>query len=78
MFPYTLELLVFSIALIIGGHYQDRFGPRGGIVLSGMFSGLGLILCALTASPLGIALSFGVVFGGAAAFGCSCGNANGY
>ena len=71
MFPYTLELLVFSIAMIFGGRFQDRFGPRGGIILSGIFSGLGMILCALTASPLGVTLSFGVVFGSAAAFGYS-------
>lgn len=71
MFPYTLELLVFSIAMIFGGRFQDRFGPRRGIILSGCFTGLGLTLCALTATPLGIALSFGGIFGGAAAFGYS-------
>lgn len=71
MFPYTLELLIFSIAMIFGGWSQDRFGPRGGIILSGIFSGLGLILCAVTANPLGVTLSFGVIFGGAAAFGYS-------
>ena len=71
MFPYTLELLVFSIAMIFGGRFQDRFGPRRGIVLSGCFTGLGLILCALTANPLGATLSFGIIFGGAAAFGYS-------
>jgi MFS transporter, OFA family, oxalate/formate antiporter len=71
MLPYTLELLVFSVAMIFGGRFQDRYGPRGGIMISGIFTGLGLILCALTASPLGIALSFGIVFGSAAAFGYS-------
>lgn len=71
MFPYTLELLVFSIAMIFGGRFQDRFGPRRGIVLSGCFTGLGFILCALTANPLGATLSFGIIFGGAAAFGYS-------
>ncbi len=71
MLPYTLELLVFSVAMIFGGRFQDRYGPRVGIMISGIFTGLGLILCALTASPLGVALSFGVVFGSAAAFGYS-------
>ncbi len=71
MFPYTLELLVFSIAMIFGGRFQDRFGPRRGILLSGIFTGLALILCALTASPTGVTLSFGIVFGSAAAFGYS-------
>ncbi len=71
MFPYTLELLVFSIAMIFGGRFQDRFGPRGGTLISGIFTGLALILCAVTASPLGITLSFGFLFGISAAFGYS-------
>ena len=71
MLPYTIELLVYSFAMILGGRFQDRFGPRRGILLSGVFGGMGLILCALTASPAGIAFSFGVIFGAAAAFGYS-------
>ncbi len=71
MLPYTLELLFFSIAMIFAGRFQDRFGPRRGILLSGIFTGLALMLSALTASPLGVAFSFGVVFGTAAAFGYS-------
>jgi len=71
MLPYTLELLFFSIAMIFAGRFQDRFGPRRGVFLSGIFTGLALILCALTASPLGVAFSFGIVFGTAAAFGYS-------
>ena len=71
MFPYTLELLVFSVFMVFGGRFQDRFGPRKGLLISGIFTGLALVLCALTASPLGITLSFGVIFGSAAAFGYS-------
>ena len=71
MFPYTFELLVFSIMMIFGGRFQDRFGPRGGIVLSSYFAGLGLILCALATNPLGVTLSFGLIFGSAVAFGYS-------
>ncbi len=71
MFPYTLELLVFSIAMIFGGRFQDRFGPRRGIMFSGLFTSLGMVLCALTATPLGVTLSFGLVFGISAAFGYS-------
>ncbi|MDW7739395.1 MAG: MFS transporter [Bacillota bacterium] len=71
MLPYTLELLVFSIAMIFGGRFQDRYGPRRGIIYSGIFTGLSLILCSLVASPLGVTLFFGVIFGSAAAFGYS-------
>jgi len=71
MLPYTLELLIFSIAMIFGGRFQDRFGPRRGTLLSGIFTGLAFIMCGLTASPAGVAFSFGVVFAVAAAFGYS-------
>lgn len=71
MAPFTLEVLVFSIAMIFGGRFQDRFGPRKGTLLSGIFSGLALIMCGLTATPLGVVFSFGVVFAVAAAFGYS-------
>ena len=71
MFPYTLELLVFSFSMVFGGRFQDRFGPRQGLLISGIFTGLALVLCALTASPLGITISFGVIFGSSAAFGYS-------
>jgi len=71
MLPYTMELLVFSIAMIFGGRFQDRFGPRRGTLLSGVFTGLAFIACGLTANPAGVAFSFGVVFAVAAAFGYS-------
>ena len=71
MFPYTLELLVFSFSMVFGGRFQDRFGPRQGLLISGVFTGLALVLCALTANPLGVTLSFGVIFGSSAAFGYS-------
>jgi len=71
MLPYTMELLFFSIAMIFGGRFQDRFGPRRGIRLSGIFTGLAFIACGLTANPIGVAFSFGFVFAVAAAFGYS-------
>ncbi len=71
MLPYTLEVLIFSLAMILGGRFQDRYGPRLGTLFSGIFIGLGFILCGITASPVGVALSFGVIFAVAAAFGYS-------
>jgi MFS transporter, OFA family, oxalate/formate antiporter len=76
MFPYTLELLVFSIAMVFGGWFQDRFGPKLGIVLSGTFAGFSFILCAFVATPLGVALIFGFMFGAAVALGYSAVMAN--
>ena len=71
VFPYTLEMLVFSIAMIAGGRFQDRFGPRRGIVIAGWVTGLSLAACALVPTPAGVSLLFGVVYACAAAFGYS-------
>ncbi len=71
MLPYTVELLTYAFAMIIAGWFQDRFGPRKGVMVSGIIAGLSLILCGLTATPVGVALSFGVIFGTASAFGYS-------
>ncbi len=69
VFPYTLELLTFSVCMVLAGRFQDKVGPRQGATLSGIFTGSALILCALVPTPLGITISFGVLFGAAAAFG---------
>ena len=69
VFPYTVEMLVFSVAMIVGGRFQDRFGPRRGIVIAGWVTGLSLAACGLFPTPFGISILFGVVYAGAAAFG---------
>ena len=69
VFPYTLELLVISIAMIFTGRFQDRVGPRRAVTICGLFSGASLAACALALHPPGLALLFGLFFGIAAAFG---------
>jgi len=69
--PYTVELLTYAVAMIVGGQFQDRYGPRKGVMISGVLAGLSLILCGLIGNPTGVALSFGLVFGTASAFGYS-------
>jgi MFS transporter, OFA family, oxalate/formate antiporter len=71
MFPYTLELLVFAMTMVFGGWFQDRFGPRRGIIISAILIGLSLIMCAVTATPTGVTFFFGIIFGSAVAFGYS-------
>ncbi len=71
MLPYTIELFTFSMATMLGGRFQDRFGPRRAVFISGLFSGLSLIICGLSAAPAGVALGFGIGFGASAAFSYS-------
>ena len=68
-FPYTVELLVFSFAMIFAGRFQDRVGPRLAGYICGLLSGASFLLCYFFVSPLAVTLLFGVLFGIAPAFG---------
>lgn len=69
VFPYTLQLFVFSIAMIFAGRFQDRVGPRLAVTICGLASGITLTACGFVAHPVGLTLLFGVLFGTASAFG---------
>lgn len=68
-FPYTFELLVFSIAMIFTGRFQDRVGPHRAATICGLFTGTALFICSFAIHPVGLTLLFGLLFGCAAAFG---------
>lgn len=69
--PYTIMIFVFAVVMAFAGRFQDRVGPRYGTMLSGIFTGAAFLLCALTLTPLGLALSFGLLYGAGIAFGYS-------
>ncbi len=61
--PYTVAIVVFSLALLVAGILQDRIGPKRVILIGGIFMGLGLILSSFFTTPTGLLLTFGVVSG---------------
>ena len=61
--PYTTAIAVFAIVILIGGNLQDRFGPKIVTIFSGLFIGLGLLLCGFFPTLIGIVLGFGVLTG---------------
>ncbi len=69
VFPYTLELVTFALAMLFGGWFQGRFGPRLSIQISGLLTGLALILCGVTATVAWVTIFFGLIYGPAAALG---------
>lgn len=69
--PYTIELLAYAVAMVLGGRFQDRYGPRKAVMLSGLLAGSSFLVSYFTASPVGVAVGFGVIFGSASAFGYS-------
>jgi OFA family oxalate/formate antiporter-like MFS transporter len=42
--PYAICGFVFALAMIPGGRLQDRYGPRVGATLAGLFLGAGCLL----------------------------------
>jgi len=60
---YSICGFVFSLAMIPGGRLQDRYGPRVGVTLSGLFLGGGCILAGFVQSYIGLIVGFGL-FGG--------------
>lgn len=67
--PYTVEVFVFAMMMVVAGRFQDRIGARKGAIISGLLLGTSFIFCALFPAPPGITFFFGIVFGTGAAFG---------
>ena len=61
--PYTTAIAVFAMVILIGGKIQDRFGPRIVTLFCGIFMGLGLFVCGLFPTLLGVVMGFGVLTG---------------
>src|SRR5205807_4473945 len=53
----------FALFMIPGGRVQDRYGPKVGATLGGLFLAAGCVLAGLMQSYTGLLLGFGV-FGG--------------
>lgn len=54
---------IFALSMIPGGKIQDRFGPRFGVTLGGLFLALGCIVAGLMRSYSGLLVGFGVLGG---------------
>jgi OFA family oxalate/formate antiporter-like MFS transporter len=54
---------IFALVMIPGGRIQDRYGPRIGATIGGLFLAGGCILSGLLKSYLGLLLGFGVMGG---------------
>src|SRR5947208_14291189 len=57
---YAICGLTFALFMIPGGRLQDRYGPRAGAVLAGLFLGGGCALAGLMRSELGLVLGCGL------------------
>jgi MFS transporter, OFA family, oxalate/formate antiporter len=60
---YALCGFIFALVMIPGGRIQDRYGPRVGATLGGLFLAGGCVVAGLLKSYLGLLLGFGVLGG---------------
>ncbi len=67
--PYMIACFIFAISMVPGGRLQDRIGPRTVIMLAGVAALVGLVLSSYLITPLGLSISFGIIFGLAMGFG---------
>ena len=61
--PFSLCVIVFAILMIPGGRIQDRFGPKTGAILGGLFLAAGCIVAGLMKSFTGLVVGFGILGG---------------
>ncbi len=67
--PYAICGFVFALAMIPGGRLQDRYGPRVGATLAGLFLGAGCLAAGWSQSYLGLVFGYGLLGGIGMGFG---------
>ncbi len=67
--PYSVACLVFSLIMVLAGRLQDKWGPRIVATAGGVLTGLGMIICSMTTSPMGFVIGFGLLAGSGIGFG---------
>ncbi|MGC8492311.1 MAG: L-lactate MFS transporter [Syntrophobacteraceae bacterium] len=61
--PFSLCVIIFALLMIPGGRIQDRFGPKVGATIGGIFLAAGCILAGVMKSYLGLLIGFGIMGG---------------
>ena len=61
--PFSLCVVIFALLMIPGGKIQDRFGPKIGATLGGLFLAGGCIIAGLMKSYEGLVIGFGIMGG---------------
>jgi OFA family oxalate/formate antiporter-like MFS transporter len=61
--PFSLCVIIFALFMIPGGRIQDKFGPKVGATVGGLFLAAGCIIAGLMKSYFGLILGFGILGG---------------
>jgi MFS transporter, OFA family, oxalate/formate antiporter len=61
--PFSLCVIMFALLMIPGGRIQDKYGPKVGATVGGLFLAVGCILAGLMKSYMGLIIGFGIMGG---------------
>ncbi len=61
--PFSLCVIMFALFMIPGGRIQDKYGPKVGATLGGLFLAAGCIVAGLMKSYTGLIVGFGIMGG---------------
>ncbi len=62
--PFQLSIVIFTIAMVFAGRWQDKVGPKPVAVFSGIMMGLGFILIKFIGdTQVGMIISFSLIAG---------------
>ena len=61
--PFSLCVVIFALLMIPGGRIQDKYGPKVGATLGGLFLAAGCIVAGLMKSYEGLIIGFGIMGG---------------
>lgn len=61
--PFSLVLIFFALATIVGGKWQDKVGPRTVASVGGILLGAGLLISAVGKSLPALVIGYGIIAG---------------
>jgi OFA family oxalate/formate antiporter-like MFS transporter len=61
--PFSLCVIIFALLMIPGGKIQDKYGPKVGATVGGLFLAAGCIIAGLMKSYAGLVIGFGIMGG---------------
>ncbi|MGA3113842.1 MAG: MFS transporter [Syntrophobacteraceae bacterium] len=61
--PFSLCVVMFALLMIPGGRIQDKYGPKVGATVGGLFLAAGCIVAGLMKSYTGLIVGFGIMGG---------------
>jgi OFA family oxalate/formate antiporter-like MFS transporter len=70
--PFSIVLIFFALATVLGGRLQDKFGPRRVAILGGVLLAIGMMLASKSDSIGKLVLSYGVISGIGIGFAYVC------